>query len=122
VISRRFGASLVLIGLLAGGAGVGLAQTASPAVQTVRLTASKFEFSPEVVRVKRGQTVKFELDTADRRHGFIIPAMKVRATIQPDETASLTVTFNQAGKFRFNCDDFCGDGHEEMLGVIEVSE
>jgi len=28
----------------------------------------------------------------------------------------------KAGRFTFLCDNFCGDGHEDMNGVIVVSE
>jgi cytochrome c oxidase subunit 2 len=29
---------------------------------------------------------------------------------------------DKVGRFVFACDNFCGDGHEDMEGVIVVSE
>ena len=47
-------------------------------------------------------------------------AFGIRTDIVPDKETRVTVTPDKAGKFAFLCDVFCGDGHEEMGGVLIV--
>jgi cytochrome c oxidase subunit 2 len=53
--------------------------------------------------------------------GFNAPDFHVRADIVPDKTTTLRITADKVGKFDFFCDVFCGDGHEDMAGVIVVT-
>ncbi len=91
-----------------------------PAV--VRIVARKFSYSPAEVRLKKGETVTLELVSADRVHGFNLPALGVRTDVTPGKATRLTVTPEKVGTFPFHCDVFCGDGHDEMNGVVVVTE
>ncbi|HXT01052.1 MAG TPA: cupredoxin domain-containing protein [Elusimicrobiota bacterium] len=88
----------------------------------VRISAKKFEFIPSKVTLKRGRTVTLELTSLDRKHGFLIPALKLRADIPAGGSARVTLTPDKLGTFAFRCDLFCGTGHDGMTGAIEVVE
>ena len=96
----------------------------SPAAgeDVVRISAKKFEFVPSKVTLKRGKAVTLELTSLDRKHGFFIPDLKLRADIPAGGSARVTLTPGKAGTFAFRCDLFCGGGHDGMTGVIEVVE
>jgi uncharacterized cupredoxin-like copper-binding protein len=103
--------------------------TSAPRV--VRMIASDaLRFYPDVVTVKQGETITFEVTTMGMRsHEFIVgPAADVAADtvgtpevadIAMMQTKSLTYTFNGPGPFAFACH---APGHYEagMRGVIVV--
>ena len=90
--------------------------------QTVRITASKFEFSPSEIRVKKGVPVTLELASADREHGFKLLEFHLHADVKPGVLEKIRFVPDKAGKFSFFCDVFCGDGHEEISGTLIVTE
>ena len=91
-----------------------------PGEQTIKVTARKFEFSPETIVLEKGVPVTLELTSLDRKHGFTVPEMGIRADIKPNETVRVHIVPPKAGTFTFHCDVFCGDGHEGMSGQIIV--
>jgi cytochrome c oxidase subunit 2 len=88
--------------------------------RVVVIEAKRYEFTPGEIRLKVGEAVIFELHSTDRKHGFLIPDFKVRADIPPGETVRVRWVPTRAGRFAFQCDLFCGSGHEEMNGTIVV--
>jgi plastocyanin len=90
--------------------------------KVVKIVAKKFEYTPNQIKLKKGEPVVLELTSLDRLHGFNIPDMGVRADIKPNEVTRVRVTPAKAGTFTFFCDIFCGDGHGEMSGQIIVEE
>jgi len=88
--------------------------------QTIKIVAKRFDFTPSEITVKKGVPVVLELTTADRQHGFYSPQLNLRAEILPGQTTTVRFTPQQAGTFHFQCDIFCGAGHEDMDGEIKV--
>ena len=124
-----FGAANVGSGPDPGSPGFVAGTTSAPRV--VRITASDaLRLYPDVVTVKQGETMSFEVTTMGMRsHEFMVgPAADVAADtagtpevadIAMMQTKSLTHTFNGAGPFAFACH---APGHYEagMRGVIVV--
>ena len=104
--------------LLALGAAGALAQ-AEPRV--INVVAKKFEFVPDKIDVKLGETVRLNFTAPEVAMGFYLSSYALRADIMPGRIASLTFTADKAGRFGFHCDVFCGSGHEEMDGVLVVA-
>ena len=86
----------------------------------VSVAASRFEFTPDTVKVKVGQPVTLVLTSLDRIHGFKMPDFGLRTDIVPGQETRVTLTPDKAGSFTFFCDVFCGDGHEDMEGTLVV--
>jgi cytochrome c oxidase subunit 2 len=92
------------------------------ATKIIKVSAKRFEYSPQEFSLKKGVPVVLQLSTEDRKHGFSIPSMNLRADIEPGKVTELKVTPQKTGKFDFFCDVFCGSGHEGMNGKITVIE
>jgi cytochrome c oxidase subunit 2 len=87
--------------------------------QVIKITAKKFEYSPNEIRIKAGVPVVFEFTSLDRVHGFTVPDLGgIRLTIEPGKANQVTILAPKAGTYEFHCDLFCGDGHEGMTGKI----
>jgi cytochrome c oxidase subunit 2 len=87
--------------------------------QVIKITARKFEYNPNVIKIKTGVPVVFEFTSLDRVHGFTVPDLGgVRQTIEPGKANRVTILAPRAGTYEFHCDLFCGDGHEGMTGKI----
>jgi len=91
--------------------------------QVIKITAKKFEYSPNEIRIKKGVPVILEFTSLDRVHGFTIPSLGgIRATIEPGKVTRVPILVPKAGTYNFHCDLFCGEGHEGMTGQLIVEE
>jgi cytochrome c oxidase subunit 2 len=95
---------------------------ADQAEQVIRITAKKFEYSPNEIRLKKGIPAVLEFTSLDRLHGFNCPDLAVRTDIMPGQVSTLRIVPQKAGTYDFHCDIFCGEGHEDMTGTIIVEE
>jgi cytochrome c oxidase subunit 2 len=108
--------------LLAGAAAAAAIAAAAPDEKVIAITAMKFEYLPGTINLKKGEPVILELSSLDRTHGFKVPDLGIRTDVLADTTVRVRVVPDKVGRFTFACDNFCGDGHEDMEGVIVVSE
>jgi cytochrome c oxidase subunit 2 len=88
----------------------------------VAVTARKFDFSQPEIRVKKGERVTLVLSSTDFVHGFSVPDLGARVDLVPGKQVELTLRPDRAGRFVFLCDNFCGEDHDRMTGVLIVSE
>jgi cytochrome c oxidase subunit 2 len=103
--------------------GASAADQMGQAEQVIKISAKKFEYSPNVITIKAGVPVILEFTSLDRVHGFTIPDLGgVRATIEPGKVSRVRIVAPKAGTYEFHCDLFCGEGHEGMTGKIIVEE
>ncbi|MHB1187307.1 cupredoxin domain-containing protein [Thiobacillus sp.] len=112
------GAGLSGIGL---GAASGIGNDAANA-QVIRVTAQRFTFTPNEIVVKKGRPVVLEFSSLDFVHGFNVPSLKLRADLPPGNITRVRFTPDRVGEHPFVCDNFCGEGHEDMHGRILVKE
>jgi cytochrome c oxidase subunit 2 len=91
-------------------------------VQQIQVTAKKYEFSPNPIRVKKGEPVKLTITATDRDHGFQIDAFHIKQRLKKGEPTVIEFTPEKAGSFPFKCSVFCGFGHGGMKGTIIVEE
>jgi plastocyanin len=83
-------------------------------VKEFTVTGKNFSFSPSVIRVKKGDTVKITFKNTGGIHDFMIDEFDV-ATPQTQDGASETVEFvaDQAGTF----DYYCSVGQHRQNGM-----
>jgi cytochrome c oxidase subunit II len=96
--------------------------TRSAQEQMIRMTARKFEYSPNEITVKKDVPVVLEITSLDRDHGFKLREFGIRADIKPGGVTRVRMVPDKVGRFPFECDVFCGTGHEEMSGELVVTD
>jgi cytochrome c oxidase subunit II len=95
---------------------------ATPETREIKVTAKRYEFSPNPITVKKGEHVKLLVAALDHDHGFKLDAFNINLKIKKGATASAEFTADKAGTFPFHCSDFCGMGHRKMKGKLVVEE
>jgi cytochrome c oxidase subunit 2 len=93
-----------------------------PTERVIKIVAQRFHYTPNEITLKKGEPVTLEFTSLDFVHGFTVPALGVRANLPPGKPTLVHVTPDKPGRFVFLCDNFCGDGHEDMNGVFVVTE
>jgi cytochrome c oxidase subunit 2 len=90
--------------------------------RSFEITASRFEFEPDLIEVGQGDRVVLTLRSADVTHGIAIKAFKVEKLIpKGGEPVSVEFVADKVGRFRFDCSEYCGAGHKGMKGQLVVS-
>lgn len=88
--------------------------------RVIEIEARRFRFTPNEIVVKRGEAVTLAFRSVDFVHGFNLPDFGMRADLVPGTLVKVRLRPTRAGRFTFLCDNFCGDGHEEMNGTLVV--
>jgi cytochrome c oxidase subunit II len=123
--TRSWQRAAVAAALLAGAAGSAGRATAGaaprPAVKEFTVVAERYKFTPDRIEVNQGDTVRITLKSADGTHGFAVKKLKVEQTV-PKGGQPVTVEFvaGTAGSFSIACSEYCGKGHSQMKGILEV--
>lgn len=91
-------------------------------VHLLRVSAKRFVFTPSELTLRKGETVEIEITVDDVPMGFSVPDLNTRTDLVPGTVARVRLTPQKAGTFPFLCDIFCGSGHEDMNGVITVTD
>ena len=111
--------------LLIGATAVGLSALSAyafsqPEANVIKITARRFEYSPNQIHLKKDVPVVLEFTSLDIVMGFSLPDFNVRTDIIPGMLTRVSFTPDKIGEFLFHCDIFCGAGHEDMTGVVIV--
>ena len=91
------------------------------APRVIPMRARRFVFIPDRVKLKADETVVLSITAEDVVMGFSAPDFDVRADLPPGQAIKVTLTAGKPGSYGFLCDIFCGSGHENMSGLIEVT-
>jgi cytochrome c oxidase subunit 2 len=89
----------------------------------VYVIARQFLFEPgssQAIRVPAGSTVTFYVTSADVAHGFEVAGTNVNTMVIPGQVAEITVEFDETGTQHIICNEYCGGGHHDMRGTLEV--
>ncbi|HUS19934.1 MAG TPA: cupredoxin domain-containing protein [Terriglobales bacterium] len=97
----------------------GCTQAAVPG-RSINVTMKKFAISPGEIRIKQGETVRFEVVTEDVQHGFAVRALGINEAVNPGKPAHFVYTARQKGTFTIECGIICGFGHDEMHARLIV--
>ncbi len=128
-MTRRIFSSLALSTLLALApcatmlAAEGDAARANPASQpshVVEITARRFQFTPAVVTLRKGEPAILRLRSEDVVHGFYLKELGIDAIIEPGKVTDVVVIPAETGRFTIICHHFCGSGHGGMKLTLEV--
>lgn len=86
----------------------------------VSIVGQAFVWQPETVRVPVGAEITFYLTARDVIHGWQVENTNLNVEVIPGEVSRLRYTFTQPGTYRVSCNEYCGIGHQNMIGWVEV--
>lgn len=118
------GIKLVILAAVLGTGLVSVGDYASTSGEypVIKIVAKKFDYTPNVIKLKKGVPVVLEFTTLDVFMGFKVPDLGVRTDIIPGKVLRVRLVPDKVGTFPVVCDVFCGSGHEDMTGTIIVTE
>lgn len=85
----------------------------------IYLLAKQFFWFP-TLKLRAGETYRLHLSSADFQHGFSLQPMNMNFQIVPGYDHVLTITPQSPGTYPIVCNEFCGIGHQNMVGKIIV--
>lgn len=91
-------------------------------VREIAVRVHAWGFSPRVVHVKPGQTVRFVARSEDIQHGLAINELGVNLPLAPGgavRSAAVAVDLPE-GVYAIHCSVFCGLGHPSMKAKLVV--
>ncbi|MGA8368168.1 MAG: c-type cytochrome [Candidatus Acidiferrales bacterium] len=88
----------------------------------IHFLAKMWAFEPSRVRVPVGSTLDVYVTSKDVTHGFQIAGTDVNMMAEPAVITYARVHFEKPGAYAFICHEYCGAGHQNMSGMIEVSD
>ena len=86
----------------------------------IEMTAKQWEFSKDVIVVKKDQTILLKITSLDVPHGLYIEDYDLAVFIPPGETVELKFNAEIEGEFEFYCNVFCGEGHPRHRSILIV--
>jgi len=89
--------------------------------RVIEMVARRFVYEPNEIPLKVGERVVIAIRSLDFVHGMNVPDLGKRLDLVPGRVTKLELHPQKPGVIDFVCDNFCGDGHEEMHGRFIVS-
>ena len=86
----------------------------------VYVVAVQFVYQPRTIEVPANSTVTFYVTSRDVIHSFTLVGTNTNAMVIPGEITSMTVEFDEPAEYGVVCNEYCGDGHHFMEGLVQV--
>jgi hypothetical protein len=88
----------------------------------VLMTAGRWYYLPNVLRLDAGQPYRFRMMALDITHGASIQFGKGgrMMRLQPGQLSETELTFQKPGRYLMLCTVYCGAAHDMMQATIEV--
>jgi len=95
---------------------------AASAPRVINVVAQRFTFEPSRIEVTEGERIKLVVTSGDGVHGVEVKKFKVNKKV-PRGGDPVTIEFvaTVAGEFPIMCSQYCGEGHEDMKGMLVVA-
>jgi len=72
------------------------------------------------LKLRQGETYRLHMSSLDLQHGFSLQPLNMNFQVTPGYDHVLTITPTSSGEFTIVCNEFCGIGHDKMIGKIFV--
>ncbi len=92
----------------------------SAPVTTIEINCQKSFYTPDVIRVKKGEPVVLLVKASDVAHGFAIDEFDIAKEVAPGQPVKIEFTPDKTGEFFFYCVVRCGKKHLKMRGKLIV--
>ncbi|MGQ9629036.1 MAG: cupredoxin domain-containing protein [bacterium] len=97
-----------------------LASSTSAEERIIEISAKRFSYTPNIIRVNKGDVVRIRLISEDVSHGFFLDGYNIQTSAHPGQEGSLKFVADKAGRFSFRCSVTCGEFHPYMVGYLVV--
>jgi cytochrome c oxidase subunit 2 len=95
------------------------AQTTEPRI--IEITARRFAFEPSEVNATVGERLQLVVRSADGVHGLEIKKLNIKKEVpRGGEPVTIDFTATTEGRFPIICSEYCGNGHNDMSGMLIV--
>jgi len=94
----------------------------APKRYEIHYVARMWKFDPPEISVVPGSTADIYLSTADVTHGVNIIGTNFNLMAVPGSVNYARVKFDRTGDYLVVCNEYCGLQHQNMAGVIHVTE
>ena len=92
------------------------------APKIIEVVAKRSGFEPAQIEVTEGDYVRLVVKSADGVHGLAIKKFKVEKKVpRGGEPVTIDFVASAAGNFPILCSEYCGEGHDDMKGMLVVS-
>jgi cytochrome c oxidase subunit 2 len=99
-------------------------RSASPGAQVVRVEARQFFWKIPPTPIDANRQVEFRITSKDVSHEFAVYTTSWKLLFQvqvlPGKEQRYVYTFHTPGRYRVVCLEYCGVGHADMLGQLQV--
>jgi cytochrome c oxidase subunit 2 len=85
----------------------------------IYLIAKQFFWFP-ILKLRAGETYRLHVSSVDFQHGFSLLPMNMNFQVVPGYDHVLTIKPQAPGTYPIVCNEFCGIGHQNMVGKIIV--
>jgi len=85
----------------------------------VYLVARMWSWYP-ILKLREGETYRIHMSSLDLNHGFSLQPLNINFQVLPGYDHVITMTPTTTGEFTIVCNEFCGIGHDRMIGKIIV--
>jgi len=83
------------------------------------LMAQMWQWYP-TLKLRKDETYRLHISSLDLQHGFSLQPINMNFQVSPGYDHVLTITPSSTGEFTIVCNEFCGIGHDKMIGKILV--
>jgi cytochrome c oxidase subunit 2 len=88
----------------------------------VHMVAKMWAFDPPEVRLPPGADVDLYLSALDVTHGLYIEHTNVNLMAIPGSVNAARVRFDKEGEYDVICHEYCGVGHQNMMGKFVIAK
>ena len=90
--------------------------------RVVEVVVKRFAFEPDRIEATEGERLRLVVTSADGVHGVAIKKFRVEKAV-PRGGTPVIIDFvaSAPGEFPLLCSEYCGNGHEDMKGLLVVS-
>ncbi|MGQ3411651.1 cytochrome c oxidase subunit II [Natrinema sp. LN54] len=86
----------------------------------VAVVAQAWSYSPEQIEVPANSEVTFYVTSRDVTHSFSVVGTNVNTMVIPGQVSEMTVRFDDPGEYGILCNEYCGERHHTMEGLLTV--
>ena len=83
------------------------------------MLASRYSWYPDLA-LQSGKKYRVWLSSADALHGFSLVGQNLNLEVAPNHAMGVWLTVGKPGRYLIVCNEFCGLGHAQMSGHLDV--